>query len=292
MFKLSVKNALSILLHVLLAAGLATGCTAKMVAQEPPTPTPEVFIPRTVVVPNGPMVSGRVLWASTPVAGARVELRTGAWADPNNSEAIAVTFADSSGQYQLEAPPAGGQFGLVALWPDGSANPAPVTPVQMVAGTDLTGADVYLAKELELLEPISGAEVEATPTLRWIGSPGVRAYTLQIVDAGTTELVFDLAITEISPTMHLVAPPLTPDRTYRWMVNGWERDDGDSSASNLLAGLTSEFKVAPQAAVPTSEPMPAQIIAVDGTWNQYTNHQLGFSIKFPQRIVSLYGSCT
>ena len=77
MFKPSIKNALALLLYVLLATGLLAGCTAKMAAQEPPTPTPEVFIPRTVVVPDGPMVSGRVLWASTPVAGARVELRIG-----------------------------------------------------------------------------------------------------------------------------------------------------------------------------------------------------------------------
>ena len=72
MFKLSVKNALSLLLYVLLATGLLTGCTAKMAAQEPPTPTPEVFIPRTMVVPEGATISGHVLWGSTPVSGAQV----------------------------------------------------------------------------------------------------------------------------------------------------------------------------------------------------------------------------
>jgi hypothetical protein len=218
-------------------------CTTVWAARKDPTPTPEVFIPRTMVVPDSPTISGRALWGATPVAGARIELRTGAWADPNNSQSIAATWSDDGGRYQLEAPPNGGEFGLVALWPDRGTNVAPVTPVQVSQGSDLAAVDVYLARELELLAPVSGAEVEATPALSWTGLPGIAAYQLWIVDAGTTELVFDRVITETLPLFEVVAPPLTPGHTYRWSVNGWAQNNADTSASNLLASLSSEFKV-------------------------------------------------
>jgi hypothetical protein len=239
MFKLYGKHTWVYILSLLLSLGLLTACTVKA-AQDPPTPTPEVFIPRTAVAPQGPMVAGRVLWGETPVAEARVELRTGAWADPANSEAIAQTVAGADGYFELEAPPNGGAFGLVALWPDGGTNTSPVTPVQVAAGDERVEADVYLAKELEWLEQGSGTEVSATPTLRWGGVPGVSEYRLWVVDAGTTELVFDLTIAENPEAEQMVIlPPLTPGRTYTWDVQGLD------AGGNLLARRTGEFKVAP-----------------------------------------------
>jgi hypothetical protein len=220
------------------------GCQA-MVTVEPPTPTPEVSIPLTAVMAERSTIAGRVLWGTTPVAGAPVELRTGAWADPGASESIARTVSGNNGEFQLEAPPAGGEFGLVARWPDGSANQAPVTPVQIGAGQAVANVEVYLARTLEMLEPTAGAEVAATPTLRWAGLPGVAAYHLWIIDAGTTELVFDLVITDTTEVVQVVAPPLTPGRTYNWTVTGLAANNGDSSSRNLLAGLAGQFKVKP-----------------------------------------------
>jgi len=130
------------------------------------------------------MISGRMLWGTTPVAGAQVELRTDAWADPNNSETIALTLADGNGQYQLETPPAGGEFGLVALWPSGGANTAPVTPVQVSDAAKLTGMDLYLAKELELLEPVSGAEQEMVLAV-WLIAKGVNPSAVHSLSAKT-----------------------------------------------------------------------------------------------------------
>jgi len=36
----------------------------------------------------------------------------------------------------------------------------------------------------------------------------------------------------------------------------------------------------------------AEIISLDETWNQYTNYELGFSIKFPKEMAAHRGSCT
>ncbi len=234
---------------------LLAGCTSPIAPAAPPTPTPEIFIPRTAVAPAGPVIAGQVLWGAAPVAGARVELRTGAWANPNASEVIARTVAGADGRYQLEAPPNGGEFGLVAVWPDGSANPSPVTPVQVKAGDQHIEAGVFLAQELAWLEPVSGAEVGATPALRWSGLSGVACYQVWIVDTGTAELVFDLDITEnTAAEQNIVLPPLTPDRTYTWDIQGLDANGA------LLARRTGEFRVitpsSPGAAGPGSTMPP------------------------------------
>jgi hypothetical protein len=286
MSRLPGRNTLSYVFYLLLALGLLTACTATMVAQDPPTPTPEVFIPRTAVVPQGATISGSALWGSAPVANARLELRTGAWADPTAGETIAQSVADGEGHYVLEAPPAGGEFGLVATWPDGSTNTAPVTPVQVPASVTRIQADAYLAKEIAWLEPIPSAEVSATPTLRWDGVPGVSQYRVWVIDAGTTELAFDLTTTaDPESEQAVILPPLAPGRTYTWDVQGLGAD------GNMLARRTGEFRVAPRTAMPTPEPTAAQIIPLDETWSQYTDHRLGFSIQVPHMMVSPYGSC-
>jgi hypothetical protein len=232
------------LLWLSICAMLLTAACNTTSAQVEETPTQEVFIALTQAVPLSPTdgrIAGTVRWGTNPVPDARVELRTGAWAT-NTERATATALADAAGQFVLENVPAG-DYGLVGLWPDGGANTAPVTPVQVSAGADLAGIEVYLAKELELLEPASGAEVSATPTLRWTGLPGVAVYQLWIIEAGTTELVFDLVITDISQAPQIVAPPLTPGHTYQWVVNGLQTQTADTSAGNLLASLRSEFRV-------------------------------------------------
>jgi hypothetical protein len=230
-----MKTKLGALTFALVSLSLAACGVA---ASPTPTVTPEVFMPATRVAPKGPMISGHVLWGTTPVAGARVELRTGAWADPQAGETIAQTVADETGAYKLEAPPAGGEFGLVAGWPDGGANRAPVTPVQVSGGVALDATDVYLAKALAPQEPAPGAQVGATPTLSWEGLVGVAQYRVWVIDAGTTEAVVDEVTTGTRLT---VSAPLKAGRTYQWVVNGLAADQ------HLLASLTGEFTVAAQA---------------------------------------------
>ena len=36
----------------------------------------------------------------------------------------------------------------------------------------------------------------------------------------------------------------------------------------------------------------SEIVSLDETWNQYTNYQAGFTIKFPKTMVAFFGSCT
>ena len=223
------------------------GCAPPGTAPETTISTPEVLIPATDVARTAPVIAGRVLWGDAPVAGARVEMRTGAWADPQASQVVAHTVADAEGEFVLEVPPNGDDFGLVALWPDGAANPAPVTPVRLSPDDKRIEADVALARELVWLEPASGAEVTATPAVRWGGVLGVDHYQLWVVDQGTTELVFDLRIAENPASdQRVVLPPLTPGRTYTWDVQGRAADDA------LLARRTGEFRVAAPAAAGSS----------------------------------------
>ncbi len=261
-------------LAIVLSGMLLAACNAAFAQQPPvespaPTVTPEVFIPATMVAPKGPMISGRVLWGAAPVPGARVELRTGAWADPNASQVIAMAVADDTGTYQLEAPPAGGQFGLVAVWPDGGANTAPVTPVQVNAGETPAHMDVYLAKELKMLEPASGAEVSPTPTLKWEGQTNVAQYRVVVIDAGTTAAALDQVTTDTNLAM---SAPLIAGRTYQWVVNGLTDDN------LLLASLKGEFKVAAETVV-VAEPCQA----ADGL-SVYTSQYDAYCFAYPQHF--------
>ena len=44
--------------------------------------------------------------------------------------------------------------------------------------------------------------------------------------------------------------------------------------------------------VPTpSGPLPSEFLPLDDTWIQYTNYQLGFTIKVPKTMAHYYGSC-
>ena len=257
------------LVSLLLAACDAAFAQPPSVTSPAPTVTPEVFMPATMVAPKGPMVSGRVLWGAAQVAGARVELRTGAWADSNASQVIAVAFADDTGTYQLEAPPAGGEFGLVAVWPDGGANPAPVTPVRVTAGQTPAQIDVYLAKELKMLEPASGAEVSPTPTLRWEGQANVAQYRVLVIDAGTTAAALDQVTADANLT---VSAPLIAGRTYQWVVNGLTDDN------HLLASLKGEFKVAAQTAIVTESCQAADGLSV------YTSQTDGYCFAYPSHF--------
>ena len=265
---------ITIWIVILTASSLLAGCSAAVASTELPTPTPEVFIPRTAAVPAGSVIAGRVLWGNAPVDGARVELRTGAWADANASEVVAQAVTGADGTYNLEAPPNGGEFGLVAVWPDGSVNSSPVTPVHVMAGGARIEADVFLARELVWLEPISGAEVVNTPMLRWSGLSGVALYQVWIVDTGTTELVFDLNITEDTETeQSIVLPSLAPGRTYTWDVQGLAAD------GLLLGRRTGEFRViSPDAAGPGSAMPP---ISGDLVYTRVEIAEAGLSVEIP-----------
>jgi phosphatidylethanolamine-binding protein (PEBP) family uncharacterized protein len=62
---------------------------------------------------------------------------------------------------------------------------------------------------LELLEPIDGAKVGVSPTLRWAGFPGATRYQVLVIDSDAypPEVVIDQTTTG---TRWVVATPLIP----------------------------------------------------------------------------------
>jgi hypothetical protein len=89
-------------------------------------------------------------------------------------------------------------------------------PVTIAAGQEVMGVDVSLAKKLNLLAPAEGAEVSATPTLRWEAFPKARFYRVVVTDMAT----MDGFVAEDTPETSLtVAAPLPSGRTLTWVVN-------------------------------------------------------------------------
>ncbi|MBX2998064.1 MAG: carboxypeptidase regulatory-like domain-containing protein [Caldilineaceae bacterium] len=219
-------------LSVLLLLSACQALPAGVFSQPAPTPSPEIFI-SLEQAGAGPSIRGQVLWGSQPVSGAVVELRDGPWA-LESAPVLRQTTADASGVFTITAAPIG-EYGLAARWPDGGANMAAVTPVQIAAGADLTDITVWLAKEIGLIEPASGAVVEDAPTLRWQPLEGVGLYRVMVIDVGTTELLADEQIEE---TEFAVTSALMPGRTYQWLAQGL--DEGGM----LLGEVDSTFTVA------------------------------------------------
>jgi len=211
----NVRRALAPL-PLILVVGLA-GCV-------PATPTPE------------PALTGRVAWGATPVADARVDVLS------DDNEVLATAVADAEGLFALESVPEG-EFRLVAAWPDGAANTAPVTPVR--EGDSRSDVAVYLARELALTEPATGDEVGTTPHLAWEALPEAVEYRVMIFDAGTTEIMLDVHTVDTELT---VGPPLQPGRTYGWTVTAHSEFGTDASSRTLLGSLTSEFRTASEVA--------------------------------------------
>jgi hypothetical protein len=222
--KLLVRaSSLIVLALVLLIAGCKTAASTPA-PQTVPTPTPEVFIPRTAVVSDGATISGRVLWGGGPVAGVTVELRAGAWADPATSEVIAQAVSDHSGVYELEAPPEGGVFGLVAVWPDGADNLAPATSVRVMPGDTQVEADVFLDRPLETPTPALDADgVPATCRVDGLSTYADTANGFCFAYPTT----FEATVNEAGNPL-VVGPPL------------------DSSVEPLRASLLVEVEVAAQ----------------------------------------------
>lgn len=218
-----------------LAVLIFSACQAPSMDQRlPAVPTPSAMVIPQEQTGAGPNIRGQVVWGMQPVPGATVELRDGAWAT-ESAAVLRQTTADAGGLFTITAAPVG-EYGLVALWPDGGANKAAVTPVQIVAGVDLTDAIVRLAKEIPPLEPASGAVVESAPVLRWQPLAGALVYRVMVIDAGTTELLVD---EQIDGTVFAVTAALTPGHTYQWLAQGL------GEAGVLLGEGDSTFTVGP-----------------------------------------------
>jgi hypothetical protein len=183
----------------------------------------------------GKRITGRVLWGLAPVPGGRVELHRPDWRT-NPDSLIMRTEADAQGVYVLADPP-GGDYEVVPAWPAGVIDGAPLAPgmpVTIAAGQEVAGIDVYLAKKLKVLEPAAGAEIGATPTLRWEAFPNARLYRVIITDFATMEGFFGEDTVTTSQTL---AEPLPAGRKLTLVINVL------GEAMSLLAVDSREFTV-------------------------------------------------
>lgn len=180
----------------------------------------------------GSRITGQVVWASAPAPQAIVDLRPRAQsADPAST--IQQATADSNGAYVLADVPVG-EYILVAQWPDGDENPGRRTPVNVEPGAVLREVNVYLERPLHLLEPAAGAETGPAPRVVWVPFPAAVQYRVWVIDAGTTELLFNPTLTAAEIT---VTAPLQPGHTYTLEVQALDANDA------ILASAKREFRV-------------------------------------------------
>jgi len=270
---------MSVLL-ALLVAGCAIA-TPEPVAQPTPTPAPTVMAPEATEVSSaaGTQITGKVLYGGEPVPHARVELRTPGW-QTKPGPAVASAEADAQGQFVLENIPAG-DYTLIGIFPDGEEDSGGWPPVTIATGETITELTVPLERGLQLLEPASGAQVEASSTLRWEGFLDAARYRVWVVDAGTTELAFD----QVTPdTSLVVTPPLKPGRTYNWMVNALAEDDtirATGSSQFTVVGATEE---AATPANPDLAGLPPSCQTGSDQLAVYADRLAGYCFLYPARF--------
>jgi hypothetical protein len=177
------------------------------------------FIPAAPAV----SISGAVVWGEQNVPGAVVELRTPDWrVNPNSI--VATTISDAQGQYQFDAP-LSGRYEIVPAFPAEAQEVGPQAgiPVIVAPGGAVTGLNVYLARQVTLLDPVPGAEVDAAPTLQWEPVEGAALYRVIVNDPGTMEGYFGVDVTGTSVK---IDPPLMAGASYAWVVNALTANQG------------------------------------------------------------------
>ena len=208
--------------------------------------------------PAGQSLAGQVHWGGQPVAGVRVELRKPGWRSaPGANDVVAATVSDAAGRYVFQNPPAG-DWSLCAVWPDGEESQGGTPAVLISAGQAIpAGPDttLMLARTLALVEPAFGARVGTSPALRWEDFPGAAHFRVWVVDAGTSALLVDQAITGTSFT---VTPALRPGTKYEVVISALD------DTSDQLAIGKGEFWTGGDAPVATpASPDPAEGLPPD-----------------------------
>lgn len=191
----------------------------------------------TVAAAQGYMVSGRVYYSTTPLAGVEVRLGQG----PTNTPAIQTVYSDSNGDYQFLGVPAGEDYWVYANGSDyGSAGE--YIPGIYYSRWDITDSDVvkniYLPKTLSILSPSDGSSVSTVnPTLTWESNPEVQAGGQYRIYVYTSDYTLVHSGTS-STTSHTVPTNLTPGDTYNWLVYGY-----DSAGHNVASSGFHSFTV-------------------------------------------------
>jgi hypothetical protein len=162
-------------------------------------------------------ITGRVLWSSDPVAGARIELKErGNYYD---LPVLAQATTGSDGQFTLENPPAG-DYQIYAVSPGDEYWRWTGRSIQIPVGAAVDAGTFYLKKKLQLLEPANnGAIGTTTPTLRWSSFPDAVRYHVNLFVDQTGEAVLRQDTTD---TSLVVSPALTPGVRYEWSVDAYD----------------------------------------------------------------------
>ena len=162
----------------------------------------------------GLRVTGCVMWAASPVAGARIHLKE----DGNFYElpSLAETVTGADGWFVLENPPAG-QWMLYAVAPSDEYWSWSGHSISIGVGQAVRSSRFELAKKFELLAPEIGAALPSdSVTLRWESFPDTVRYHVDVFNNETGEAVLRQDTPE---TTLLVAPALAPGLFYQWSVH-------------------------------------------------------------------------
>jgi len=157
--------------------------------------------------------------------------------------------------------------------------PAPVQPTQP-SEAPVDAPDPDRARDVALAF-LSGRYGEQAPALglTWtdenVTPEGlVGASTFQYASADWAVMV----------SFPIVAPQATVYQVVvANQVTGFQWEGEINAAGQVVERVGAE--------TPEEAAQPSEIVSLDETWNQYTNHQLGFSIKVPKTMVSFLGSC-
>jgi serine/threonine protein kinase len=192
-----------------------TATAAPIPTNTPPPPTPTdtpTPVPPTPI-PTGARVTGSVLWGSTPVSGARIELKqSGSY---YSMPVLAQTVTGTDGRFTLVDPPVG-DYMLYAVAPSQEYWTWTGRTVTTRAGETTDAGSYYLSKKLQLLEPALNSTVTTTPILRWQSFPGAVRYHVDLFNDATGEPILRQDTTDTSLA---IASPLAPGMRYQWSVN-------------------------------------------------------------------------
>lgn len=184
---------------------------------EPPTLTPTATPTPDTPGPTAVRVTGRVMWSTSPVAGARIELKEqGNYYD---QPVLAQTTTDAGGWFSLEDPPVG-SYQIYAVSPSEEYWRWTGRSIQIASGAAVDAGMFRLKKKLQLLEPVNDAVLDTTtPTLRWQAFPDAVRYHVNLFVDATGEAVLRRDTTETSLT---VSPPLAAGVRYQWSVDAYD----------------------------------------------------------------------
>ena len=195
----------------------SASATPPPTATSSPQPTPTRTPTPEVAGPTGLRVTGRVLWGSHPVPGARIELKEqGSY---YQEPVLVQTSTDDEGRFTLESPPAGA-YQIYAVSPSDEYWSWTGRSIEIPADAAVDGGTFYLKKKLQLLEPADRGTVGTnTPTLRWQGFPGATRYHVDLFVDATGDPVLRQGTPDTSLTL---STPLVSGVRYQWSVEAYD----------------------------------------------------------------------